>query len=453
MIRLFDEKMRQAISKLEELLSIEIGNNPCPRTGSLVSCSGKQVKSIMEAYEHFAYLYVRYIMICNQFEECYHTITQPQKRVECKQFLHLCAAHTINIRDLLVRWYPPNPDCKVEKRQYQPPFPWEYINLNDELKSSGLTHEESWLRIPRYFKEENGVQHTRNSIITGYMEMMFKTILYFGEPIELTVNTSTIELDKLDVRDEGTSDFGINSHQQCLNSNRTCLNINVNRKQKQNEHRHLYEVALNDIQKSMQNEEFLIRQELVDARTAWVTQLIADGKDVPENLEGYYANKNNETDSESKKISSKGIPDKSKRSDSEEKIVPDLNSNSIVTEKLLEHINIFKTSSDPGDFSSPFNLDAARHGVRKTLKTRIRKEVDMNLIDRLKKYNMTNSKAKTKEKKGKAKKTKGKSKKGGKALPGAKLADIKRMDIDQMLAFLIEHGIVSFPKNVNIQDL
>ena len=440
--------MDEAITPLHRLLSIEMGEIPSPRMGVLVS-NAKHTKRFFDAYNHFAYLYIQYVLSYNKFEKCYDLMTQPQIRIESKKFLQLCASHLIDLRCRLVQCYPTNPHFKVDKGQQQPPFLWEYIDLNDEIRQSELTHEESCARIPRYFKEEIGPQMSRDVIICGYMNMSFNKKIFIDDILPESNHgaCSHNQVDSVNV-DQSRSDDNVS---QEVDDYAVIRKI---RKQQQTENKSQYGQVLSDIRCSMQNDEFLIRQELIDARTSWVTQLVAEGKSIPENLDGFYSN--NDGVDYTPDGSSQVKVDKAKHDKTTtEMVYPNFDSLSSVTEKLFESVQHFieKLSPTAESFATPFDIYAAQKRVREEVENKLRIEVDKNMTIKLKKHSLVNSEAKPKVKKAKPKKSKTKNKRGGKSLPGTKLGDIKRMDIDQMLSLLVEYGIIRYPKKVNIQDL
>jgi len=127
----------------------------------------------LEAFQHFACLYIKYLQIFRKLEECYHGMVHPQKRIDVKRILKLVMTHTLEQKLLLVKWNPPNPDlCPAPGKPPQFPFPWEYVNLDDILVDLKLPPETLEVPVPRYFIEDRATEiRNRNKLIQGYMNL------------------------------------------------------------------------------------------------------------------------------------------------------------------------------------------------------------------------------------------------------------------------------------------
>ena len=126
---------------------------------------------IIEAFQHYAVLYIKYMQIFEKLEKCYDSMVHPQKRIDVKMALELVIRRVIELRHMLVKWYPPNPDVTVETGE-QPPFPWEYVNLDDILSDLKLPPSTMEVPIPRYFKEDSSFHHnTRDKMVKVMMGM------------------------------------------------------------------------------------------------------------------------------------------------------------------------------------------------------------------------------------------------------------------------------------------
>lgn len=111
------------------------------------------------------------MQIFEKLEKCYDSMVHPQKRIDVKMTLELVIRRVIELRHMLVKWYPPNPDVTVDAGD-QPPFPWEYVNLDDILSDLKLPPSTMEVPIPRYFKEDSAHHHnTRDKMVKVMMGM------------------------------------------------------------------------------------------------------------------------------------------------------------------------------------------------------------------------------------------------------------------------------------------
>ncbi|GMH89959.1 hypothetical protein TrST_g13451 [Triparma strigata] len=148
---------------------------------------------IIEAFQHYAVLYIKYMQIFSKLEQCYDSMVHPQKRIDVKMTLELVIRRVIELRHMLVKWNPPNPDVAVETGD-QPPFPWEYVNLDDILSDLKLPPATMEVPIPRYFKEDNmAIHRQRDRTVGGYISMKLGVNKV---PVELEefAEASTIEM-------------------------------------------------------------------------------------------------------------------------------------------------------------------------------------------------------------------------------------------------------------------
>lgn len=83
--------------------------------------------SPLEAFQHYACLYIKYMLIFQKLEKCYDNMLHPQKRIDLKLVLQSVMARVIELKILLVRWNPPNPDVIPPGKARKVPFPWEYV--------------------------------------------------------------------------------------------------------------------------------------------------------------------------------------------------------------------------------------------------------------------------------------------------------------------------------------
>ena len=136
-----DRQWDECIQELQQLVQIE------------QSIDKSKPVSITNAHAHFAKLYVRYSIVLNNLNKCYEFTVQPQKRSDIKSTLLHVICRVVNLRHLIVKWAPPNPDV-LTKDGPQQPFPWEYIDLGPTLKEVNAVPTHLDVKTPSFFKEE-----------------------------------------------------------------------------------------------------------------------------------------------------------------------------------------------------------------------------------------------------------------------------------------------------------
>lgn len=121
----------------------------------LLSQASKPTASIQDAFDHFANLYCTYTIILKDLDTCYDLSVQPQKRLDIKSTLLIehVICRVINLRHLLHKCSPPSNDVLV-KDGVQPPFPWEYLDINKELGDLSIAPSRLETTTPTYFKED-----------------------------------------------------------------------------------------------------------------------------------------------------------------------------------------------------------------------------------------------------------------------------------------------------------
>lgn len=135
---------------------------------------------ISDAYNHFAKLYIKYSIILSELDTCYESSIQPQKRLDIKCTIERVVGRVIHLRHLLVKWCPPNPDAVPKgsaaagggsEISNQAPFPWEYIDLSNQLKELSLTPDQLEISTPIFYTEDQkeGISK-RNLLIDRLMQ-------------------------------------------------------------------------------------------------------------------------------------------------------------------------------------------------------------------------------------------------------------------------------------------
>jgi len=121
-------------------------------------------------------------------------MVHPQKRLDVKMSLELVIRRVIELKHLLVKWNPPNPDVRIETGR-QPHFPWEYINLDDILQDLKLPPGTMEVPVPRYYKEDYREDHKqRDKLVKGYMKLKLGSDLLPVEQSKLSLDVPTISL-------------------------------------------------------------------------------------------------------------------------------------------------------------------------------------------------------------------------------------------------------------------
>ena len=273
------------------------------------------------------------------------------------------------------------------------------------------------------------------------------------------------------------------------------------RKQEQAENKEAYSVALTELKDVVKEEEGpMMRDQMREERTLWVTDRIAESKEIPDDLVEFYAelypdraaeNKDGDDAADGAKADAKGKgKGKDKKDKKEEKkekgkkgkkgkkeavekepeAMPALQGESEVTNGMnttvVKYANDWEENeADRSDnFAQKHDVELAKRAIRSEVEGEIREQVDEMLRINLKKIKQQINKTGAGKKKGKKdKKKKGKGKKGKKdkkgkkgkekKLPGDKIAELKHMEADQMLSRLVEHKVINNPKERKVKDL
>ncbi|KAL7479851.1 hypothetical protein ACHAW6_005570 [Cyclotella cf. meneghiniana] len=121
--------------------------------------------SIEDAFRHFAKLYIEYTVVLSNLNKCFELSVQPQKRLDIRSTLVNVICRVINLRHLLVKWAPPNPDV-MSKTETQHPFPWEYADLSQTLRELNVAPSHLDTDTPSFFKQESALHHcARNALV------------------------------------------------------------------------------------------------------------------------------------------------------------------------------------------------------------------------------------------------------------------------------------------------
>jgi MoxR-like ATPase len=252
------------------------------------------------------------------------------------------------------------------------------------------------------------------------------------------------------------------------------------RKTEQAENKESYAKALVDLKEEVQRDEGpRMRDQLRQERHLWVTDKIAETKDIPEDLTEFYKDrypalpepepveeagggkkgKKDEKKKDDKKGGKKGKKKKDAADDGPPEAPPPLQGKTETTtvafERIVNYRGVWEGKDESYNFSQKHDVELAKQQIRVDVEKELRDSVDEMLKQNLAKIKAQLNGAGKGGKKGKkgkggkkGKKGKGgkKGKKGkgkGKALPGEKISDIKNLELDEMLALLVDSKVIN----------
>ena len=109
----FNSMWAEAMSELKEQLQLENPLLDLPE-GQAPPEAAPPPKNIIQAFQHFACLYIKYMQIFEKLEACYDGMVHPQKRDDVLSVLELVIRRIIELKHALVKWNPPNNDVSRE---------------------------------------------------------------------------------------------------------------------------------------------------------------------------------------------------------------------------------------------------------------------------------------------------------------------------------------------------
>jgi IQ and AAA domain-containing protein len=166
----YDAMWREAVAELDEQVHIE--DNSLDLAPGEAPPPPPPPASIIEAFQHFACLYIKYLQIMQRLEQCYDAMVHPQKRIDIKMVLELVIRRVLELKHELVKWNPPPSDVRLPLPCPEEAFPWEYVNLDDILVDLKLPPETLDVPVPRYFREDSAAEiEAREKLVSGYMQL------------------------------------------------------------------------------------------------------------------------------------------------------------------------------------------------------------------------------------------------------------------------------------------
>ena len=152
----YNLQWQQAMEKLSEQLEIENPIEPEDVSGGKAKADpGEQKIERNDAWLHFACLYVRYIQIFRELEDCYDQIVHPQKRADLKIVLDVVMARLCQVKQELYRFTPEGNVYlkKSDKEQWCiARSQGDYLILDELILDLKLSPDKLEIPIPRYFQ-------------------------------------------------------------------------------------------------------------------------------------------------------------------------------------------------------------------------------------------------------------------------------------------------------------
>ena len=309
--------------------------------------------SINDAQNHFAKLYCRYSVVLSKLNKVYKSTVQPQKRLDIRSTLIHVICRVINLRHLLVKWAPPNPDV-LTKDGTQQPFSWEYADLNRTLKELHLVPSHLSVDTPSVFNEEGlNARRERDALILKLLREKYGDVLPTLEgragsipssnatvnnetSVEIAISgvinedrnhssddesksdTNTLVSDNENIHELAVTKIQANfrRHIDQRKANRVrqwvstfigmksdstnqlhrdnlvknLEDVNRKRKQEQTYCREKYEQELIRLKDIVKDEEgFRMEVDLREERIKWITDQVVSTNAIPDSLEGFYA--------------------------------------------------------------------------------------------------------------------------------------------------------------------
>merc|ERR1711968_210120 len=165
----YDHLWREAMTDLMDLLEMELTDELAkkekmnPANAKKLPEPGSQEEEEMkeEMFQQKAAMYIRYIQVYKNLEDCYDQMIHPQKREDIKMALENCIGQLINTKyDLVLNQQT------------------DYVCLDDIIVDLKLTPDALEMRVPRYFRDD------RDAEIKKREELMNTLLVRFDIPPE-----------------------------------------------------------------------------------------------------------------------------------------------------------------------------------------------------------------------------------------------------------------------------
>ena len=433
--------------------------------------------TINDAFRHFAKLYIRYTIVLSNLNKCYELSVQPQKRLDVKSTLVNVICRVINLRHLLVKWSPPNPDvlCKDGPQKH---FSWEYADLSQSLRELKVSPSHFGTDTPSVFKEES-VRHccARNNLVLRLLRYRYGDELPLleekdwavqpasaSDPIEEEATECDADCDDKEIVSiENNPDLsaikiqsttrthlckkkvtkerhwvgafvGMKSEENDRDRVKLAKNLEVirhRRKQEQTYCQEKYNHDLTRLKDVVKDEEgFRMKNDLKEERIKWITDQVVSKNAIPDSFEGFYVK--DEPPPDDKDTGGKDMKKDSKKKNGDDKKskekaapieveLPSMAGPSVLLDSLVENINTYESRWQQRNIG-PDRIRSQRHDeelaksliIRDQVKSELTTGVEEKLLSNLQKIKaMSVADAKKSRKKDVAKGKKGKGKKAG----------------------------------------
>merc|ERR1711977_197610 len=165
----YDQNWREAMTDVMDLLEMELTDSQTnkeeadPANAKKLPEPGSAEEEVAkeERFQQKAAMYIRYIQVYKNLEDCYDQMIHPQKREDIKLALENCIGQLINTKYDLV----------MNQRT-------DYVCLDDIIVDLKLTPDALEMRVPRYFRDD------REAEIKKREELMNTLLVRFDIPPE-----------------------------------------------------------------------------------------------------------------------------------------------------------------------------------------------------------------------------------------------------------------------------
>jgi hypothetical protein len=434
--------------------------------------------SVPDEYMHYAKLYVRYTLILADLNKVYDSCVQAQKRLDIKLTLEYIICRVINLRSCLAKLPHPtqSSSCELDLSSALlelkiPPSQLEALtpsilnegteSISSRIAKFGATisscseetdlDENSTTTLPdeqdtvtSYLTNPGGISLSGNkeNIVNATLDDKHAAAkiqaLYRGSSTRKQVSNERLQLDNC----IGMSNSSKEDELGKLDAD--IANIRQQRAQEQTHCLQSYETELHRLKDTVLEEEgFTMQMELREERIRWITDRTVTNHELPDSLEDFYNKEASQTGTAHEDATAK-------------KELEPLKACIEIYEKRWKGRVVGPDRIKSQSIDSEMAKDLI---VRNQVRVDLTPGVDEKLLSNLQKIKATQEaekKSKKKEKSTKGKKS-GKKKGGGKKekpLPGAKLPEVKDMQVKEMLECLIQHGLIyEYDDRHKISDL
>lgn len=445
-------------------MSSESNDKLWDRTISLLKQLVQEEDAAGDEHTHYAKLYIRYTLVLADMGKVYNSCVQAQKRIDMKLTMEHIICRVIRLRNCLAKLTPPTQssceeldlssaliELRISPSQLETLTPLMFKEDNESvatritkmgsnISSSTLEegHPDPDANSEEALSRDDDEQHASTSItqpeantdsenkenvvniIDGKHAASKIQALYRGSFARRRVAKERKELDNFIGMSNSSRKHVIDELDADV------AQIRQQRVKEQSLCKQSYEVELHQLKDTVLEEEgFAMQMELREERIRWITQQTVTKHVLPDSLDEFYSKDAAEKESTHDDATTK-------------KELKSLN----------ECIDIYEQRWK-GRVVGPDRIDSEMAKdliVRNQVRAHLTPGIDEKLLSNLQKIKATqdgDKKSKKKEKSTKGKKAS--KKKGGKKekpLPGTKLPEIKDMQVQEMLEYLLHNGFI-----------